>query len=246
MDIKERIKSIERMGTRGLIEINIIGFILSAVAGWINAVGISLFLNGGPSFMSGKALLLGSFILKGDVKAFMDLGLIIISFIVGACISTIITRRKGLGAGLLLAGSLITLSSFPFALKSLVLDTIIISMAMGCQNAATSLTALNRTTHLTGPATDIGMNIAKGNWNRVTFWTLRWISFPIGAAIGFMLVEMFYKNIISLSFTLLLPGVFIIGISVLQEFFLHIPLLEEEIEREEILNQVEINIKDLS
>ncbi len=69
-------------------------------------------------------------------------------------------------------------------------------MAMGGQNAATSLTDINRTSHLTGPATDIGINIAKGNWNLVIFWTLRWIGFSMGVVMAYKLVHIFKSNMI--------------------------------------------------
>lgn len=227
LEIEDRIKPIEEKNRERLIKTNAIGFILSAIAGWINAVGINLFLSESPSFMSGKGLVLGSSFLSGDLKAFMSVSLVIISFIIGACFSTLVTSKKGLSAGLFLAGALIIISSIPYTLRNEVMDTIIISMAMGAQNAATSLTPLNRTTHLTGPATDIGISLAKGNWRRVGFWGLRWISFPIGAAIGFVLVEMFHKDIISLSLTLFLPGILIIVMGIIQDLFLHIPLLDE-------------------
>lgn len=227
MEREQRIESIHKVKHSKLVEINVVGCILSLMAGWINAVGVELFLNESSAFMSGRGITLGYFALKGDLNSFMNIILVIGSFIMGAFISTIITRKKGLSGGLFFAGSLIALSSFPISLRNIIVDIIIISMAMGAQNAATSLTPINRTTHLTGPATDIGISIAKGNWDIVAFWSWRWISFPIGATIGFFLVEMFNKDIISLSSTLLLPAIIIISIAIIQKRFLHIPLLDK-------------------
>ena len=98
-------------------------------------------------------------------------------------------------------------------------------MAMGCQNAATSLTKINRTTHLTGPATDIGINIAEGNWEVVKFWLWRWIGFPLGSIIGFNLANLVDNNIISISSTLIIPAIIIILIGIIQKVILYIPLL---------------------
>lgn len=100
-------------------------------------------------------------------------------------------------------------------------------MAMGGQNAATSLTPINRTTHFTGPATDIGINIAKGNWKIVLFWILRWIGFPLGSVIGFNLVHMVNNNVINISTTLTIPAIIIISIGIIQKMFFNIPLLDE-------------------
>lgn len=215
------------MRGKNLIQINIVGFILTTMAGWINAVGISLFLTESPAFMSGRGLVLGYTAFTKDIKAFIAIVIVITSFIIGSIISTIITRKKGLSGGLFFVGVLISISAFPFSLRNLVIDTIIISMAMGAQNAATSLTPINRTTHLTGPATDIGISIAKGNWRVAIFWILRWISFPIGALIGFTLVDMFNKDMISLYITLLLPAAIILCLSFFQKKFIHIPLLDK-------------------
>ena len=235
MENKYKIGFIDKLKIKKLSQINIVGFILSVMAGWVNAVGINLFLTESPAFMSGRGLILGYLAFTGDLKAFMSVVLVVVCFILGASFSTIITRKKGLSGGLFLVGCLIGISAVPYSLRNLTIDTIIISMSMGALNATTSLTAINRTTHLTGPATDIGINIAKGNWNVVGFWALRWISFPLGAVIGFILVDMFNNNIISLSATLFLPALNIISISIIQKKFLHIPLLEDiELIKEEI------------
>jgi uncharacterized membrane protein YoaK (UPF0700 family) len=98
---------------------------------------------------------------------------------------------------------------------------------MGGQNAATSLTAINRTTHLTGPATDIGINIAKGNWNLVVFWVLRWVGFFMGTIIAYKLIQIFKIKMIDFSYTLLIPGIIIILTGIIQKNIFDISLLEE-------------------
>ncbi len=225
MERRKRIESIDVLDKRKKIQVYIVGFILSIVAGWVNAVAINLFLNESPAFMSGRGIILGHSLFKKDIKLFMSIILVISSFILGAFISTIITSRKGLSGGLFFASSLMAIASFPISLRNIIFDTIIISMAMGAQNAATSLTPINRTTHLTGPATDIGINMAMGNWNRVIFWSLRWISFPLGAITGFILVDLYKGGLINISTTLFLPAIILIGLAIVQKRFLHIPLL---------------------
>ena len=208
-------------------QINIIGFILSIIAGWIDTIGITLFLTERSSFMSGRGAILGYCAFKGDLKTFMSIMLVIISFIIGACISTIITRKSRLAGGLCFTGVLLIIAALCNIWQETTITTIIIPMAMGSQNAATSLTPINRTTHLTGPATDIGINIAKGNWNIVKFWILRWIGFPLGSVIGFNFVHMVNKQIINISTTLILPAIIIILTGIIQRFTFNIPLLDE-------------------
>ena len=156
----------------------------------------------------------------------MGIGLIMISFITGACISTLITKKTGLIGGLMFAGLLIIIGSFTFSLQHPVLSKILVPMAMGCQNAATSLTGIKRTTHLTGASTDLGINIAKGNWKVVRFWIWRLIGFPLGSVLGFNLVNLVNNNVISTSITLIIPAIIIILTAIGQNKFLDIPLID--------------------
>jgi len=167
-----------------LTTVSIVGFILIMMAGWINTVGIYTFLDNNSSFLTGRAAILSEYILNGETQKIKGSLLIIISFIAGACISTLITKRAGLIGGLLFTGIFIIITAFTSSVEGINAAIVTIPMCMGGQNAATSLTAINRTTHLTGPATDIGINIAKGNWNLVVFWVLRWVGFFMGTLIA--------------------------------------------------------------
>ena len=109
-------------------------------------------------------------------------------------------------------------------MNNVTIDSVLVPMAMGVQNAATSLTRINRTTHLTGSATDIGINIAKRNWRLVGFWLLRWIGFPIGSVIGLNLVNLVESGIMSVSTILIIPAVIIILTGILQRFIFNIQL----------------------
>lgn len=206
--------------------VNIIGFILIIMAGWIDTVGVKLFLNESPAFMTGRGLTIGYLAFNCDIKGFISVIMVVIAFISGAFISTLITKKMGLTGGLLFTGILILLASLPICLKDITIDTILVPMAMGCQNAATSLTSINRTTHLTGPATDIGINIAKGNWKIVKFWLMRWIGFPIGSIIGCNLVHMVDIHLINISLTLIIPAMIIIMTAIIQKLIFDIPLID--------------------
>lgn len=213
---------------------SIIGFILVLMAGWIDTVAIKLFLIESPAFMTGRGIILGYWAFKKDILAFIGIFIVILAFIVGASISTIITKKTGLIGGLFLVAFLVIIGASHIYFNNITIATIIIPMAMGAQNAATSLTPINRTTHLTGAATDIGINIAKGNWDIVRFWILRWIAFPLGALIGFILVDMVNNNLISEYLTLFLPAVIIIITAIFQKVVFYIPLLDLETKKYKI------------
>lgn len=205
---------------------NIIGFILIMMAGWIDTVGLKLYLNQSPIFMSGRATKLGHSLLNSDFQGCFSIMIIVIAFIFGAILSTLITRKTGLIGGLVFSGIIIILASFPIYLNHMAIGSILIPMAMGGQNAATSLTMINRTTHLTGPTTDIGINIAKGNWKMVRFWTMRWIGFPLGSMIGIYLIKLVENNVIRVASILIIPGIMIILTGIIQKIVFDIQLLD--------------------
>lgn len=228
MDSKDRIKIKNK--TRNSIGISIVGFILTTMAGWIDTIGVNLFLNQKSAYMTGQGHILGYWAYKFEFRIFMGIVLIIIAFITGACISTIIAKKTELIGSLFFVGILIIMASLPFVLQHQTLCIIFLSMAMGCQNAATSLTEIRRTTHLTGPSTDIGISIAKGNWKMVRFWSYRWIGFPLGSFIGFNLMNLVNNNIVSKSVTLIIPAIIIILTGIIQNNYLDIPILAEQLQ----------------
>lgn len=209
-----------------LTPVNLVGFILVMMAGWTDTVGIYLFLDERSSFMTGRAAKLGEYIFNGEMQGVKAVLLVVISFIIGACISTLITRRVGLIGGLFFTGILLIITVFSTFKVGINIALITIPMAMGGQNAATSLTDINRTTHLTGPTTDIGINMAKGNWNLVVFWVLRWVGFSIGVVMAFNLIHIFKSKMINFSHTLLIPATIIILTGIIQKIAFDIPLSE--------------------
>jgi len=220
-------KNLNKLNIKVFTPVNFIGFILVMMAGWIDSIGVCLFFDERSSFMTGRAAKLGKYIFYGETQEIKIILLVILSFIIGACISTLITRKVGLIGGLSFTSLLITITVFSTFYKGINIASITIPMSMGSQNAATSLTAINRTTHLTGPATDIGINIAKGNWNLVVFWALRWVGFSMGATIAFYLLHTFQRKMIHFAYTLLVPAVIIFLTGIIQKKFFPIPLSDD-------------------
>lgn len=217
-----------------LTPVNIVGFILVMMAGWIDTASLKLFLNERVSFMTGRAAELGELIAKGNIKSFYFIITIVMIFIIGAAISSKITKKCGLLGGLTFSGMVLLIAAFLIYKGDTRFVAIAIPMAMGGQNAATSLTPINRTTHLTGPATDIGVHLSSGNWNGIIFWLLRWIAFPLGAFLGFQFIEKFTtQNYIDNSMVIIIPAIIIILTAIVQKMTVDIPLLEDEITYDE-------------
>lgn len=212
-----------------LTPVNVVGFILVMMAGWIDTASLKLFLNERVSFMTGRAAELGELIAKGNIKSFYFIIAIVVIFIIGAAISCKITKKWGLIGGLTFSGIVLILAGLYIYEGDTRFAAIAIPMAMGAQNAATSLTPIKRTTHLTGPATDIGVHLSSGNWNGVIFWLLRWIAFPLGAFLGFQFIEKFTtQDYIDNSMALIVPAIIIILTAIIQKITVDIPLLEDE------------------
>jgi len=62
----------------------------------------------------------------------------------------------------------------------------LLPMGMGMQNSITSQTSIGRTTHMTGDMTDLGISIARGNWERVRYLGLKYGTFLAGGFLGFV------------------------------------------------------------
>ena len=202
------------------------------VAGWVDTVGVKIFLHERVSFMTGRAAQIGEWLARSEYKKLTIIAIIVIAFIAGAGISTRVTRKWGLTGGLIFTGSLLFLSAFLVYTEHVRFVSVAIPLAMGSQNAATSLTAINRTTHLTGPATDIGIKLSMGDWSGAIFWILRWIAFPIGAFMGYEFIEIAIEHEhLNTALALIIPSIVIILTGILQKKIFDIPLLETIIDK---------------
>jgi len=217
-----------RLGNRPRVQvlagINIVVFMLSLIAGWVDTAGIVLFLNGESGFMTGRIHILAYHLFNLDFQLFFGVILVIIAFVIGSFVSTIVTEKMGLKGGLIVTGILILVGSLPVSWEYI--SIIFLPMAMGCQNATTSLTPLKRTTHLSGTTTDFGINLAKRNWNKVIFGVCSLIGFPLGSLIGYKLANMVGNNIIHRSIIFIISTAMIMLTGMIQEKTLNIPLLD--------------------
>lgn len=225
----KKIKIMKRRKIKAVSSYNIVGFSLTMIAGWIDAIGLRIFFSERSSSMTGRAAALASSIVAGDWFRVMKLVIIILSFIVGAVIGTGQTRRKGLSRGLFTSAILLLLITLALIfekesvganMSAYYLILALTPMALGCMNASTSLTPLSRTTHLTGLTTELGICIQKRDWYGVFSYTIRWVAFLSGA-ISSMLISGYSMP---LFLTYLIPCLAIASIGLIQKKFVRIPL----------------------
>lgn len=210
--------------TGSALNAHFMGCLLMAIAGWIDTVALQITLTENTAFLTGRIAKLGRFILSGNRPGTAAVILFVIFFIVGAYISAKLTMRGGASLGLLFSAGLIILTSLVLSLTDLsVIAYITLPMSMGSQNAASSMTDINRTTHLTGPVTDIGINLAQGNLKQAIFWIVRALCFVLGVAAAFYFTE----KKASLFFLLVLPAFFLVIAALLLKIYLITPVITE-------------------
>lgn len=178
----------EKRSTRDNIKL---AGILSCLAGYTNALA---FLTVGyyVSHITGIATSFASNIVHLDFK-FIQLGLIFLLFILGSMFSSLLMLYYSnsipiiIEGCILLAVSLIPYKSYNFIIFiSINLLPLFLSFAMGMQNASTTYlsSAIVRTTHLTGVATDIGMAIVRKDLRALAILFTILSGFILGAFLG--------------------------------------------------------------
>ncbi len=147
------------------------GFVLALIAGAVNSIGLLGFEHQAVSHLSGIWTLLGLQIGKLNWESISHLGLIVISFVLGAALSGLIVRDATLRLGRRYGVALLVEAVLLFwAMIALNLGSksghLLASAACGLQNALASTFsgAVIRTTHVTGLFTDLGILI--GNYLR--------------------------------------------------------------------------------
>ncbi|MDO4753748.1 MAG: YoaK family protein [Bacillota bacterium] len=171
-----------------------VGFVLIFVAGWINIQGIKLGLIDSLSYMTGRGVRIGTAMFEGDPVALMYVLVSLAAFIFGSYFGARVTAKKGIGQALLLTASFLAIVASAVTMYDLqtipdesavqTISKIFVILAMGTMNGATSMTRVGRTTHLTGTATDIGLNLALGKKKTALFHLLRWVGFFMGAFVA--------------------------------------------------------------
>lgn len=139
-------------------------FVLSFVAGLVNAIGLLGFKHQSISHLSGTATLIGTGLINANLTETFHLVFIVCSFILGSSISGFFLRSGAvkLGrnySGLLSLEALLLLCSFYFLSHDSINGHYLASAACGLQNAlvTTYSGAVVRTTHVTGIFTDLGI-----------------------------------------------------------------------------------------
>lgn len=180
-----------------------VGFILIFAAGWVNIQGLRMGMLDSMSYMTGRGVRIGTSLFEGDFYGLMYAVFTVIIYMTGSFIGAKITRKKGIGRGLIctalflsvVAGVPAMSGSFVAGHFSGTQSVVLLFMllSMGCMNGCTSLTKIGRTTHLTGTATDVGLHLALGNFQTSLFHMLRWIGFFMGVFVAMCFYEVIYR-----------------------------------------------------
>jgi uncharacterized membrane protein YoaK (UPF0700 family) len=141
------------------------GFVLAAVAGLVNAIGL-LGLQHPISHVTGNASLFATSLVRGDYDELRVTGLLAAMFLAGAVIGGFViqqsTARLGrrYGAALTIESALLFAAAFYLG-RGTDSGMYLAAVACGLQNAlvTTYSGAIVRTTHMTGVTTDIGIAI---------------------------------------------------------------------------------------
>lgn len=213
----------EETNVEVLTPINILVSVLAFVGGWVNIIGYNVFMDTRPSSMTGRAAEIAESLGRGELKTFAYLVLVVILFVLGVMISSLITKRFGFTQGLMFVVAILVLNLIIVnAHHTLKFFSVFLSMAMGAQNGATSLTNISRTTHMSGATTELGINIAFRNWDKVIFWGIRWIFYPLGGFLAYVFIDWLYANNLNESFTLIIPIIIILFTALVQKKFVDV------------------------
>lgn len=207
--------------------INILVSVLAFVGGWVNIIGYNVFMHTRPSSMTGRAAEIAESLGRGELKTFVYLVLVVLLFVLGVIIASIITERFGFTQGLMFVVAILVLNLIIVnADHNLRFFSVLLSMAMGAQNGATSLTSISRTTHMSGATTELGISIAFRNWNKAIFWGIRWLFYPLGGFLAYIFMKWLDTNSFNESFTLVIPIIIILCTAFIQKKFIDVEMSE--------------------
>ncbi|CAH8211559.1 DUF1275 domain-containing protein [Vibrio aestuarianus] len=203
-------------------------FLLAALAGTVNAIGLLGFQHQSISHLSGTITLLGT-----GLETFNDQSLhllmIVVSFMMGATLSGVFIESTALklgrryGVALCIEGSLLFAALYALNHGSLA-GHYFASAACGLQNAmiTTFSGAIVRTTHMTGIITDLGIMIgARFRGQPFDYRKAKLFLFIVfGFLLGGLLGARFY-TVYSLN-ALLIPAYFAFALALVYWFYLFI------------------------
>lgn len=187
------------------------GFVLIFSAGWVNIQGLKLGILDSLSYVTGRGVRIGTAMFEGDISSLIYIFFTLSFYIFGAYLGAKITQKKGIGYALIVTSLLLfsvpvlllyrdfqfvsDMSSYSLSEEFVLMATIFMTLiGMGAMNGSTSMTSIGRTTHLTGAATDIGVNLAIGKRRTAMFHLLRWVGFFMGAFSAMCLYSVWSSN----------------------------------------------------
>lgn len=201
-------------------------FSLAFNAGIINMVALLGFTHQAVSHITGSVSALGAEMVQGHLNNTIHLILVIISFLIGATLSGLVTQDATLklgrryGVALIIETCLLVLA-LVFLLQHSAIGHLFASAACGLQNAlvTTFSGAIVRTTHLTGVVTDLGISL--GQWLRgntvdgrkIKLYLLIFFGFTCGGILGAMVFLQLQL------YTLLVAAGITLGLALLYSYY---------------------------
>lgn len=187
--------------------IEIGGFLLATLAGYVNAVGLLGFSHQSVSHLTGASTLLGVELANLNGYEALHLALIILSFVLGAVFSGFFIENSALKVGrrygfALVAEGILLFVAMACLNRGLSTGHYFASMACGLQNAmvTTFSGAIVRTTHVSGLFTDVGIMLGaklRGHSldsRKLILLSLLISGFIIGGVFGALMFEAFKFN----------------------------------------------------
>ncbi|MDX2188106.1 MAG: YoaK family protein [Opitutaceae bacterium] len=190
------------------------GFLLAAIAGAVNVVGLMGFVRQPICHLTGVITQLGLDLGQWDPILAGRMCLVVLAFFLGSAVSAVIIRDTAVRVGrrygvVLTCESLLLFIAYLLLRRSLFSGHLVAAAACGLQNAmATSYSgSILRTTHLTGMVTDLGIFLGQRllgrpiDWHRTRFYLAILLGFTTGAMLGSISYSMFgYASILGPSF----------------------------------------------
>lgn len=176
------------------------GWLLSFIAGVVNAVGFLGIGHEAVSHLTGTATLSAIALAHGNLPEFLHFAVVALAFFVGAILSGAIIQQSTLKLGrcygvVLFLESALLFLAIPILSSGHFAGLYLAACACGLQNAMASSYsgAVIRTTHVSGMVTDIG--IILGHWlrrlppdgKRLRLYTLLISGFVAGGVVGALL-----------------------------------------------------------
>ena len=213
------------MFTNKLVFTYFITLILIFNSGWVDSVVLYNSFGASVAVMSGNLRILGHSIADADLFFACKVIVLIFGFVIGSAINGAIiktpayvisenhTKSLVLQSAIMLTGTLL----IDIFSNHRVIDDLFLAMAMGMQNSFTTLFlgGFARTTHMTGTATDLGIEIGKAlkgnskNLWKIPFYLSCMIVFVLGNAVGVIWVKISGQHFTLMLFPSVLLPIFV-------------------------------------